>query len=370
MLNFSTSIKDSTLPYFKLSERTLFFLAISIFFAKVLVYFYFQISDTSSGAGGASDANYYNAYAIGIINNAVNFWPVILRSLNDIGLYNREVISVALFILTLTLIPYLLYKTIVYKEFNRKKKLFLHIYLIFSLYPTLYIFTLDIYRDVFMLFALLSSWYFLRRYYNRKILGFYNCIIFIGLGYLCYLLRPYLGFAVVASFFLYYFYSKSTRYIWLWVVLYFLGLMIFQGAGLFDAITEYRGVDGFSSGGSTLGIGLDGRSPVIFVGLFIVSFFAQVFGLFLINAYAIVLFFIESLPFTLAIIYILKNKKYMSAFCHYLLAFFVIYTTIWVIGNDNLGTAVRLRFHSYMAVFVCFFIVYQNKQMQIVKNPR
>ncbi len=42
---------------------------------------------------------------------------------------------------------------------------------------------------------------------------------------------------------------------------------------------------------------------------------------------------------------------------------FIIYTTIWVIGNDNLGTAVRLRFHSYMAIFICFFIVYQNKIM-------
>jgi hypothetical protein len=95
-----------------------------------------------------------------------------------------------------------------------------------------------------------------------------------------------------------------------------------------------------------------------------------VFGLFIVNAYAAILFIIETIPFVLALRYIFKNKKHMTKFCHYLLAFFIIYTTIWVIGNDNLGTAVRLRFHSYMAIFICFFTVYQNKSMAIFKNHK
>lgn len=354
--------------YFKLTKKSLYALVVLLVLIKVLIYMYFSFSGGRLDTGGGSDADYYHAYALGYVNSAVNFWPVILRFLNDLGLYNRQLVAIGMFIMTLTLIPFLLYKVILQKDFPYKRKIFLYIYFVFSLYPTLYLFTLDVYRDVAMFSVLLGSWFFLYRYYTNKVLGFYNLIMFAALGYLCYLLRPYLGFAVIASFFLYYFYTKTTRYTWLWVILYVIGLMIFQGLGLFSSITEYRGIDGFSGGGSTLGIGLHGRSPFVFIGLYILSFLGQVFGLFIVNAYAVVLFFVETIPFVLALRYIFKNKIYMDRFCHYLLAFFIIYTTVWVIGNDNLGTAVRLRFHSYMAIFICFFIVYQNKLMSNSKK--
>ena len=348
---------------YKLNNECLYILIFSTLFLKILMYMYFKLLGQGLGLGGGSDADYYHAYAIGITDVAVNFWPVILRFLNELSLYDRDGVAIITFILTLTLIPLLLYKIILQKNFPSRKKLFLYVYFVFSLYPTLYLFTLDIYRDVAMFAVLLASWFFLRRYYASNVLGSYNLVIFIALGYLCFLFRPYLGFAVISAFFLYYFYSKTTRYTWLWVFLYFMGLMAFQALGLFGSITEYRGEDGFSDGGSTLGIGLHDRSPIIFAGLYLVSFLGQVFGLFIVNIYAVILFIVESIPFILALRYIFKNKRYMTNFCHYLLAFFIIYTTIWVIGNDNLGTAVRLRFHSYMAVFICFFIVYQNKMM-------
>ncbi|MDM1707280.1 hypothetical protein [Thiopseudomonas alkaliphila] len=346
---------------FRLSNRTFYILAFFILMLKILIYIYLKSSSEGLGLGGGSDAGYYHAYATGVANNAVNFWPVILRFMYSIGLYNREVISTVLFLMTVTLIPYVLYKIIVCGGFGKKLKLFLYVYFLVSVYPTLYLFALDIYRDVFMVMILLISWFFLKRYYNDSSARFFNLTLFFVLGYLCFLLRPYLGFAVIAAFFLYNFYTKTSKYAWLWVAMYALFLMVFQGLGFFSVLTEYRGVDGFTEGGSTLGISLDGRSPVVFLGLFIVSFLAQVFGFFLVNTYAVILFIVESIPFLLALRYIFKNKIYMNRFCHYLLAFFIIYTTVWVIGNDNLGTAVRLRFHSYMAIFICFFIVYQNK---------
>jgi hypothetical protein len=51
----------------------------------------------------------------------------------------------------------------------------------------------------------------------------------------------------------------------------------------------------------------------------------------------------------------------MSKFVIFLLTFFVIYSTIWLLGNDNLGTAVRLRIPSYLVIFASMFIVYQTK---------
>ena len=51
----------------------------------------------------------------------------------------------------------------------------------------------------------------------------------------------------------------------------------------------------------------------------------------------------------------------MSKFVIFLLTFFVIYSTIWLLGNDNLGTSARLRIPSYLVIFACMFIVYQTK---------
>ena len=42
--------------------------------------------------------------------------------------------------------------------------------------------------------------------------------------------------------------------------------------------------------------------------------------------------------------------------------FFVLYGSIWLIGNDNLGTAVRLRMHNYLAIYISFFYIVSSKQ--------
>ena len=76
---------------------------------------------------------------------------------------------------------------------------------------------------------------------------------------------------------------------------------------------------------------------------------------------SIILFILETVPFCLAFRYLLKNTKFMNKFVVFLLTFFVIYTTIWLLGNDNLGTAARLRIPSYLVVFASMFIVYQTK---------
>ena len=70
---------------------------------------------------------------------------------------------------------------------------------------------------------------------------------------------------------------------------------------------------------------------------------------------------------------LLKNTKFMNRFVVFLLTFFVIYTTIWLLGNDNLGTATRLRIPSYLVVFASMFIVYQTKIVvgyEIIKKKR
>jgi hypothetical protein len=97
--------------------------------------------------------------------------------------------------------------------------------------------------------------------------------------------------------------------------------------------------------------------------------------LFLVNGSAVFVFLFESLPFIFALFYVFKNIRFATNFVKYLIVFFVIYTTIWVMGNDNLGTAVRLRVPGYLAIFACMLIIYQEKakylyfQAQKVCNP-
>jgi hypothetical protein len=99
----------------------------------------------------------------------------------------------------------------------------------------------------------------------------------------------------------------------------------------------------------------------MFVFYYIYSILGQLFGLYLANIYSIVVFILETVPFIVALIYVFKNIKFMNKFAIFLLTFFTIYTTVWLLGNDNLGTAVRLRIPSYLVVFASMFIVYQTK---------
>jgi len=156
-------------------------------------------------------------------------------------------------------------------------------------------------------------------------------------------------------------FSKTKKYIKEWIILYFVVLILAQVSGVLDPLFEYRGSSGFDSGGSTLGIDLLNKDPVTFLVYYLFSLFGQLFGLFLVNIGTVLVFFLESVPFIFAFVYLFKNIRFMTRFSSFLLVFFVIYTTIWVLANDNLGTAVRLRIPSYLAIFACMFIVYQVK---------
>ena len=130
---------------------------------------------------------------------------------------------------------------------------------------------------------------------------------------------------------------------------------------MFDALFVYRSSIGFEKGGTTLGLDMINKDPVTFLIYYLYSVFGQLFGLFFVNKSAVLVFFLESVPFIVALVYLFKNIKFMTRFSSFLLVFFVIYTTVWVLSNDNLGTAVRLRVPSYLVIFACMFIVYQVK---------
>ena len=133
--------------------------------------------------------------------------------------------------------------------------------------------------------------------------------------------------------------------------------------GLLDELTEYRA--GFEDGGGGSTLGLDFSNPIMFIPNFILSVLGQLFGLYVTNPLAIVLFLIESMPFLFMLIYVIKNIKLADKFIRFLIIFFILYASVWLISNDNLGTAVRLRMFNYLSIYIIFFYILKVKSMAL-----
>jgi len=345
-----------------ISEKKIWvFVFIALLF-KITYFIYYKMFIPGTVFGGGNDSDYYHDYAVGLVPIAVNTWPVFLRFLNEMGLYNRNIISWITFVTSITLLPYLYYKMVKIQAEEIKPVMAGSFFLI-VFYPTMFFVTIDIFREVYMftilLLCLLLYKKFLETNWQK---GYVYIFIYLGLTYLLYSLRPYLGFSLALTPLVYLIFSKTKRYLKIWIIFYFVVLVLVQSYGGIDSILMYReNFHRFATGGVTFGIGLLDKNPIMFLVYYFYSLLLQLFSLFLVNINAFLVFFLESIPFTLAFIYLFKNIKFMNRFVSFLLTFFVIYTTIWLLGNDNLGTAVRLRIPSYLIIFASMLIIYQTK---------
>lgn len=330
-----------------------------ILFLKLLLFILVNSGLLEVGLGGGSDADYYHNYVVGHLDVAVNIWPVILRFFNDLGLYSRDGISYLFLFLNLFIIPILMTK-LSGLNFKKDQKYYFYIFLLCLIYPTLFFYTFDIYRDVFMVLSFLVGCWVVRKSLSSSTFisfsYFYILAILIGLFLLD--LRPYLGYAFLLALVLWKIKLTKKR-IFFFAILYFFALFIANYIGIFERLTEYRSGFEEGEGGSTLG--LDFSNPVMFIPNFILSTLGQLFGLYIINPLALALLFIETVPFIFMFFYILKNIKYADSFIQFLIVFFVLYASVWLIGNDNLGTAIRLRLYNYLAIYICFFYILKLK---------
>ena len=342
-----------------ISNQFLFLCIFFLFFVKIIFYFLIKNDYISFGLGGGNDSDYYHEYVLGYVDVAVNIWPVILRFFNYLGFYSRDVISYLFLFINLFIIPFLVAK-LSGLNFKKDQKYYLYSVLLCLIYPTLFFYTFDIYRDVFMVLSFLVGCWVVRKSLSSSTFisfsYFYILAILIGLFLLD--LRPYLGYAFLLALVLWKIKLTKKR-IFFFAILYFFALFIANYIGIFERLTEYRSGFEEGEGGSTLG--LDFSNPVMFIPNFILSILGQLFGLYITNPLAIALFFIETVPFIFMFFYILKNIKYADSFMQFLIVFFVLYASVWLIGNDNLGTAVRLRMYNYLVVYICFFYILKLK---------
>lgn len=339
---------------FKLSNNTLLILLINLLFFKIVVFLMVKENLLTVSFGGGNDSDYYHKYAIGLIDNAPNIWPFLLRQLNNISLYSRNIISYCLFLLNLIFIPMLFVKIVGLKFYTQQKMIFYAI-IVCIFYPSLFYYTFDIYRDVFMVFTFLSSCLFVKKFIvNKNVLVklIYLTLLLICC-YLLYKMRPYLGFSFFISLFICKIRLDKIRIFFI-LCFYMIILFIINYFNAFHSLLSYRSL--FIEGESGSFISLDFSSNMFLIN-YILSIFYQLFGLYIFDLKSLFVFFSESILFIYMFLYVIFNIKYADKFVVFLLNFFVIYASIWTIANANLGTAIRLRVFNYFSIYLCYFYI-------------
>ena len=336
------------------------------------------------GPGSGNDANYYDKYAVGVAESAAQLWPVILRALNSFGLYDRSIVAGVLFVLSALVVPMVSASLVAAGRKRVSKylvrKLYWIIVVILSIYPSLFLFSLDIYRDVFMLVVFLAGVELARRVMSAgfmvKRLGLF--FLFLVVVFLAYELRRYLGppmlLALLVAPVIYHLINGGKRpKVWLLIAagLYLLSLTYAYQKGLLAPLVNYRGEQGFSAGGTTFGIGFSNLSAYKFVYYLGVNFIFQILGLWAGSIKALPVFIMETTPFLIASLVLLRNIEHWDLFVCYLVVFAIFYSTVFLIGNDNLGTAIRLRIFAYIAVYIAAARAYLiSKEEAARKGPR
>lgn len=335
-----------------------FFLLTIKIFAVSFVFFYGEVGFF----GGGNDSEYYHAYALGYTDTVTSTWPTLLRFLNDIGGYSRSGVSISLMVLGFVFIPLMTARLSTVKKSPVKVKVFWLVAVIVSAYPTLFYYATDIYRDVLMVFIFLLGVWAVKSYIEAESIlhKFFLFLFCISISLMLYGLRGYLGFGFIIAFLFSGFYSFKKYPIYISLLLFLGFLQILFVMGLLEPLIKYRrGFFDILEGGSNLGI--EFGSILMFLPDLLLSIAYQLFGVFFNSLASVAVFIIESIPFAYAFFYIFVNRKYSNSFVDFLIVFFVTYSVIWLLGNDNLGTAVRLRLYNYLSICICFFIVYQNK---------
>lgn len=318
---------------------------------KFAAFFYWK---TQGDSALKSDADYYESFALNGGGAASSAWPEFLRFLHYYGFFDRFLISCLIFFCVSVVVPLLLGRLVQVFSGDKNVKVFWFSAFVVSLYPSLIFVSLDIFRDGIMVLFFLMSIFFVRYFHGPVRFG--GVFFFFFFCFLCFMLRGYLGLALIISLFvaaIFCFFDKvKFKILFLGHILV---LFLANYAGLLSPFHEYRGSETFAQAGSSLGLTLEGAG-LMFFPYYLFSFIAQVLGVFYSGYKSILAFLIESL-FIIFIIWRCRNMTLAGIGFErfYLLVFSVVYASVFVLANDNLGTALRLRMYIYLALFIVFF---------------
>ncbi|QOQ81810.1 hypothetical protein INP81_21215 [Comamonas thiooxydans] len=346
----------------------LFYLIASLIFFIKFIAFLIIKSNKYILFGGGNDADYYDNYALGIDNFAVNFWPEILRFFYNFGIYSRDGFSFLLFLMSSVLLPAYIGKLTKLRNDEISARAYVYSFVVIATYPQLFFLSIDIYRDIFMVMIYIFGIFAFKNISLNKFslsIYFHYCIAIL-IGFVLFKFRNYLGFGFFVALFFSKFFDFSKINLKISLILFFISMQIFCYLGIFDDILKYRYIFDDMEGESNLNIRFEDEN--LFIFYFLKNLFIQIFGFYFNGFKSIIAFFLESVPFIVSFVYLVGNRKYSNKFVDYLIVFFISYSSIFLIGNDNLGSATRLRIFSYISVYISCFIVYQNKRLDKISR--
>jgi hypothetical protein len=302
-----------------------------------------------------TDADYYDWFALGISSVAYSIWSDILKALNEFELYNRNVVRVTIYSLSALLIPFVYASLLPHVRLSNHLEKYYKIYwltvLYISIYPTLNLFALDVFRDAIMVLLVGLTFCVIKVHDSKSGALKYSWLLLIGcLIYTVYLFRPYLGAALLVAYVLRAMQIYRINKIWI-VGLYLVTLLILRSLGALDFLLNYRaGFEGTS--GSTLNLSLLGDNSFQFLLNYFLSILYQFFGLYINSAQLLALFLLESIVIIVSLVYIYLKRAFVTKNEEYLILFAAVYAAIWTFINDNMGTAIRLRMFDYITIVV------------------
>lgn len=335
-------------------------------FAFFKIIFYLLQSEYAFIAiGGSNDASYYDAIATGQLLDP-NPWGVFLRFLNNHGLYSRWGISFANCLLNALVVPWLAWRLLKSAKGSDLSLIGLLIFVFISVYPTVLYYTTDIHRDVLMVVFFLISILLIKSLLmcgnldpaavKKNRIG-YLLFLLVPLTIL-FMLRFYLAAAMAVALVTCVFFDLSKK-ILLPMLMYVSALTAANLLGYLDWMKiDYRLT--YAAAGSVFGIDF---SQGYFWVNFIQSAVMGLYGFYFKSRLSILIFVVESIPVILATVYLIWNRVYINRFASYLVIFFVCYASVWVIGVDSLGTAVRYRIFNYIALLIAVYEVSEQKKV-------
>ena len=141
-----------------LNSSSFFIAFVIISLAKLTLLIYFSV-ESHEIFGGGNDSHYYDAYTHGNHNVASNLWPIILRGLYEIGLYSRMGITAFLMAINIIVLPFVIARLSVVdmSALQIRTRTYWLAAALISAYPTLFYYSLDISRDIFMILVFVAG---------------------------------------------------------------------------------------------------------------------------------------------------------------------------------------------------------------------
>src|SRR5690606_17369291 len=199
----------------------LFIFLVVMIVAKILVFYFCAIQPF----GIHGDADQYHAYALGLDDLAYSVWSPALRFLHSIGWYSREGVAWVLLGLNILAIPALAALAVIGRDMTPggRREAGWAVAVLVSLYPALYFYALDVYRDEFMMFVFVRGLFGTRRMLDEGLSAWarwmwgLSCMTCI---WVLYLLRPYLGAAFLVALPCAFLFDFGRARLWRWGLAY------------------------------------------------------------------------------------------------------------------------------------------------------